>query len=314
LIDEKDIVVATTRDGYIKRTNLDNYRNQHRGGKGVIALKTKKDDLANDIYITSTHNYLLFFTNKGKLYRLKGYQIPEGGRQAKGMPIINWLDLGPEEKITSIIPISEFKEEQYLFMTTQQGLVKKTPLEEFNTNYTGLIALGLKEDDKLVDAKLTAGDQDIILGTKEGLAIRFPETDVRSMGRNARGVKGISLNKDDQVVAMDIVDDNNMVGAKVTYVDDDGELHRGIVIEPHVSEMGADEAYDPHKDEMVDPSEYPMGTVNIIYGKDEEIGDDDSYFYKFDDMELVTSVYPARKPDVNFCYYAGWDYYNSQES
>jgi DNA gyrase subunit A len=207
LIDEKDIVVATTRDGYIKRTNLDNYRNQHRGGKGVIALKTKKDDLANDIYITSTHNYLLFFTNKGKLYRLKGYQIPEGGRQAKGMPIINLLDLGPEEKITSIIPISEFKEEQYLFMTTQQGLVKKTPLEEFNTNYTGLIALGLKEDDKLVDAKLTAGDQDVILGTKEGLAIRFPETDVRSMGRNARGVKGISLNEDDQVVAMDIVDD-----------------------------------------------------------------------------------------------------------
>ncbi|MGM0369450.1 MAG: DNA gyrase subunit A [Bacillota bacterium] len=208
LIDEKDIVVATTRDGYIKRTNLDNYRNQHRGGKGVIALKTKKDDLANDIYITSTHNYLLFFTNKGKLYRLKGYQIPEGGRQAKGMPIINLLDLGPEEKITSIIPISEFKEEQYLFMTTQQGLVKKTPLEEFNTNYTGLIALGLKEDDKLVDAKLTVGDQDVILGTKEGLAIRFPETDVRSMGRNARGVKGISLNEDDQVVAMDIVDDN----------------------------------------------------------------------------------------------------------
>ena len=208
LIEEKDIVVAITKGGYIKRTKLDEYRNQHRGGKGVIALKTKDDDLANDIYITSTHNYLLFFTDQGKVYRLKGYQIPEGGRQAKGIPIINLLDIDPEENITSVIPISEFEEEQYLFMTTQNGRVKKTPLEEFNTNYTGLIALGLNENDKLIDAKLTTGNQEVILGTKYGLAIKFSEKDVRSMGRSARGVKGITLNENDQVVGMDIVDND----------------------------------------------------------------------------------------------------------
>ncbi|MGM0501543.1 MAG: DNA gyrase subunit A, partial [Bacillota bacterium] len=183
LIEEKDIVVAITKSGYIKRTNLDKYRNQHRGGKGVIALKTKENDLASDIYITSTHNYLLFFTDQGKVYRLKGYQIPKGSRQSKGIPIINLLDIDPEENITSVVPISEFEAEQYLFMATQKGRVKKTPLEEFNTNYTGLIALGLTKNDKLVNAKLTTGEEDIILGTRDGLAIRFSEKDVRSMGR-----------------------------------------------------------------------------------------------------------------------------------
>ena len=208
LIEEEDIVVAITQDGYIKRTSLDTYRNQHRGGKGVIALKTKADDVAKDIYVTSTHNYLFFFTDQGRVYRLKGYQIPEGGRQAKGIPIINLLNIDPEENITSVVPISEFKEDQYLFMATEYGRVKKTSLEEFNTNYTGLIALGLNQGDKLVDAKLTTGEQEIILGTKEGLAIRFSEQEVRNMGRTAKGVKGISLQQEDEVVGMDIVDDD----------------------------------------------------------------------------------------------------------
>ncbi|MFO7818702.1 MAG: DNA gyrase subunit A [Halanaerobacter sp.] len=208
LIEEKDIVVAITKDGYIKRTNLDQYRNQHRGGKGVIALKTKEDDLAKDIYVTSTHNYLFFFTDQGRVYRLKGYQIPEGRRQAKGIPIINLLKLDSEEKITSVVPIAEFKEDHYLFMSTQQGRVKKTSLEEFNTNYTGLIALGLNKSDKLIDAKLTTGEEEVILGTKEGLAIRFSEKEVRDMGRTAKGVKGISLQDEDEVVGMDIVDDD----------------------------------------------------------------------------------------------------------
>ena len=208
LIEERDIVVAITQDGYIKRTKLDKYRNQHRGGKGVIALKTKEDDLVKDIYATSTHNYLFFFTDQGRVYRLKGYQIPEGGRQAKGIPIINLLDLNEEENITSVVPIAEFKKDQYLFMTTQQGLVKKTLLEEFNTNYTGLIALGLNENDKLIDAKLTTGKEEVVLGTKKGLAIRFSEKEVRSMGRTAKGVKGISLTEEDEVVGMDIIDDD----------------------------------------------------------------------------------------------------------
>ncbi len=209
LIPEEEIVITLTQDGYIKRIPLDTYRNQHRGGKGIIGIKTKEDDVVQDIYATSTHNYLLFFTNYGRVYRLKGYQIPEGGRQARGTAIINLLDIEVDEQITTVISISEFKDDKYLFMATKKGIVKKTDLDEYNTNYTGLIALTLDEDDELVDVKLTDGKEDVILVTQNGLSIRFSENDVRSIGRTARGVKGIQLGESDLLVGIDIAKEEN---------------------------------------------------------------------------------------------------------
>ncbi len=207
LIPEEEIVVTLTHDGYIKQLPLDTYRSQRRGGKGIIGIKTKKQDMVQDIYTTSTHDHLLFFTDKGRVYRLKGYQIPAVGRQARGTAIVNLLNIEVDEQITAVITLSEFEDEQYLLMATKNGIVKKTALERYNTNYTGLIALTLDEDDELIDVKLTDGQQDIILGTKNGLAIRFSENDVRSIGRTARGVKGIDLEDSDRVIGIDIVEE-----------------------------------------------------------------------------------------------------------
>ncbi|WP_408955293.1 DNA gyrase subunit A [Natroniella sp. ANB-PHB2] len=208
LIEEEEIIITLTEQGYIKRMPLDTYRNQHRGGKGIIGIKTKENDTVQNIYTSSTHDHILFFTNMGRVYRLKGYQIPESGRQARGTAIINLLELDSGEKITTVMPISEFGTEHYLIMVTKQGIIKKTKLDEYNTNYTGLIALNLQKDDKLVDVKLINDEQEIILATKQGLAIRFSEQDVRSIGRTARGVKGISLEQDDQVIGMEVAEEN----------------------------------------------------------------------------------------------------------
>ncbi|MCK8826829.1 DNA gyrase subunit A [Natroniella acetigena] len=208
LIEEQEIIITLTEEGYIKRMPLDTYRNQHRGGKGIIGIKTKENDTVQNIYTSSTHDYILFFTNRGRVYRLKGYQLPETGRQARGTAIINLLELDANEKITTVMPISEFGTDQYLVMATKQGIIKKTKLEEYNTNYTGLIALNLLKNDKLIDVKLINDRQEIILATKQGLAIRFSEQDVRSIGRTARGVKGISLEEGDQVIGMEIVKGN----------------------------------------------------------------------------------------------------------
>ncbi|WP_027339691.1 DNA gyrase subunit A [Halonatronum saccharophilum] len=211
LIPEEDIVITLTKGGYIKRILLDTYKNQHRGGKGIIGIKTKEGDMVQDIYTTSTHNHILFFTDKGRMYRLKGYQIPEGGRQARGTAIINLLDIENDENITTVIPIADFEDDKYLLMATKSGIVKKSSLEEYNTNYTGLIALTLDDDDELIDVKITDGNQDIILGTQNGLAIRFPEDDVRSIGRSARGVKGIDLQEEDKVIGLDTIEEEKEV-------------------------------------------------------------------------------------------------------
>ncbi|GAB6137134.1 DNA gyrase subunit A [Halanaerobaculum tunisiense] len=205
LIAEEEIIVVLTEDGYIKRMPLDTYRNQHRDGKGVIAIKTKEDDRVSDIQVNSTHDYLLFFTDQGYVHRLKGYQIPESGRQAKGVPIINLLDLDLEEEVVAVSALSEFQEDQYLFMATKEGIVKKTSLSNFNTNYSKLIALSLQEGDQLVDVGVTSGEEEIMLATKEGLAIRFAEADVRDMGRTARGVKGIDLGSEDVVQGLEVI-------------------------------------------------------------------------------------------------------------
>jgi len=204
LIEEKQVVIALTNQGYIKRMPLNYYRSQRRGGKGIIGINTKEEDFVKDIFTTSTHHYFLFFTNKGRVYRLKVYQIPEASRQAKGTPIINLIDLESEEKITTVIPIREFDEDRNLIMATKNGLIKKTPLIEYASNYTGLIGLTLREDDELIDVKYTDNEQNIIIATYEGKSIHFNEKEVRPVGRTAMGVKAIDLEDNDYIVGMGV--------------------------------------------------------------------------------------------------------------
>ena len=186
LIEREDVVITLTHYGYIKRLPSDTYRSQRRGGKGVSALSTREDDFVEHLFVTSTHHYLLFFTNKGKVYRLKAYEIPEASRQARGTAIVNILQLDPGESITTVIPIKEFSPNHYLLMSTRMGLVKKTELTEYDSSRrTGLLAISLKENDELIAVRLTNGKREVVIGTKKGYAIRFDEGDVRPMGRTA---------------------------------------------------------------------------------------------------------------------------------
>lgn len=208
LIAEEDIVITVTHRGYIKRMPLSTYRSQKRGGRGITGLTTREDDFVEHLFVATTHHHIMFFTNRGKVYRLKGYEIPEGGRTARGVAIVNLLPLNKGELINAIIPVRDFSESDYLFMATQKGIVKKTELQQFTSSRKeGLIAINLDDDDEMIGVKLTDGNQEIILGTREGMAIRFPEEQVRPMGRNARGVKGINLDAGDLVVGMDIARD-----------------------------------------------------------------------------------------------------------
>jgi len=185
---------------------VDTYRSQKRGGRGVAGMGTKETDFVEHLFVATTHHNILFFTSRGRVYRLKGYELPEASRTAKGTASINILPLEAKETITAVIPIKEFTGQRYLFMATRKGIVKKTELMEFDTTRrTGLIAIVLDEDDDLIGVKLTDGDQEIIMGTKEGLAIRFSEQDVRVMGRSTHGVRGIRLREEDYVVGMDTV-------------------------------------------------------------------------------------------------------------
>jgi DNA gyrase subunit A len=202
LIEEEQIVVTMTNQGYIKRMPLDLYRSQRRGGKGVIGISTKEEDFVENIFTTTTHYKFLFFSNQGRVYRLKGYQIPETGRQARGTAIVNLLELKDNEKINTVIPVKEFPEDAYLIMATKNGLIKKTALEEYDTNYTGLIAVNLRENDELIGVRIIEEDENIFLITRNAKAIHFNESDVRSVGRNSYGVKGINLAEDDRVIDM----------------------------------------------------------------------------------------------------------------
>lgn len=207
LIAEEDVVITVTHRGYIKRLPLSTYRSQRRGGRGVSGISTGENDFVERLFITSTHHFILFFTSKGKVYRLRAYEIPEASRTAKGTAIINLLNLSQNELITATIAVKEFKENYYLLTATRKGIVKKTALEEYDTHRRdGLIALTLDENDELIGVHLTKGKDDVLLSTRQGLVIRFSEEDVRSMGRTARGVRGIRLQKDDYVIAMDVVD------------------------------------------------------------------------------------------------------------
>lgn len=207
LIKEEDMVVTLTHAGYVKRLPMDTYKAQRRGGKGIIAAETKEDDFVENLFVANTHDYLLFFTNKGKVHWLKVYQLPEAGRYAKGSAIVNVLQLGDNEKVTAFIPVSKFEDGKFLFMVTNNGTVKKTSLSEFsNPRKGGIIALGIDEGDELKSVMLTNGKQQILIATENGSAIKFDESDVRPMGRTATGVIGIRL-RDDKVVGATIADD-----------------------------------------------------------------------------------------------------------
>jgi len=209
LIPRQNVVITLTHNGYIKRLPLSTYRSQRRGGRGIQGMGTNENDFVEHLLTTSTHDTLLFFTNKGKVYRAKGYEIPEYSRTAKGIPIINLLEVEKGEWINAIIPVEEFVDDWYLFFTTKHGISKRSPLSQFaNIRKGGLIALGLRDNDELISVKMTDGTKEMIIGTKKGMLIRFHETDVRSMGRTATGVKGITISDDDEVVGMELLEEN----------------------------------------------------------------------------------------------------------
>lgn len=212
LIEEESVAVTLTHLGYIKRVPADTYKAQRRGGKGITGITTRENDFVKDLIMTSTHDYLLFFTDTGKVHKLKAYEIPEASRTAKGTPAVNLLNLMQKERITAIIPVSQFDDENYLIMVTKNGTIKKTALSQFDTNRkNGLIAINLKDDDSLIGVRETCGDDNIILVTRKGKCISFSEKDVRSMGRIAAGVRGIKLDKSDTVVDMDILVDDKEI-------------------------------------------------------------------------------------------------------
>ncbi len=205
MIPKEDVVITMTKLGYIKRMTIDNFRNQNRGGKGIKGIQKLDEDFIQELFITFTHNYIMFFTNKGRVYRLKAYEVPEASRTSRGTAIINLLQLMPDEKITAMIPIKVYDNNQYLFMATEHGLVKKTPLYEYNNvRKKGLAAITLREDDSLIEVKITDNEKEILLVTKYGKCIRFDENDVRSTGRNSMGVRGINLSDQDVVIGMQV--------------------------------------------------------------------------------------------------------------
>lgn len=210
LIADEDVVVTVTHNGYVKRMPLNTYRSQRRGGKGIHGITTKAEDFVEHFFITSTHHYILFFTSKGKVYRLKAHEIPEASRTAKGTAVVNVLNINQDENITAVMTVREYSEDQFLFTATKAGIVKKTVLKEYDSSRKdGLIALTLDNGDELIGVRLTKGEDDVLMATQNGLAIRFPEEDVRVMGRTARGVKGIGLEDHDIVVGMDIIAKEN---------------------------------------------------------------------------------------------------------
>ncbi|WP_270167040.1 DNA gyrase subunit A [Paenibacillus sp. SYP-B4298] len=212
LIPQEDVIISITHTGYVKRLPVTTYRSQKRGGRGVMGMDTKEDDFVEHLFVSNTHQFLLFFTDKGKVYRLKAYEIPELSRTARGTPIINLIQIEQGETVNAVIPVQSFDSDQYLFFGTRQGVVKKTSLDDYiNIRKVGLIAISLREDDDLISVKLTDGKQEIIMGTAQGMSIRYSESDVRPMGRSATGVKGIQLDENDYVIDMDVITPGNDV-------------------------------------------------------------------------------------------------------
>ena len=235
LIPVSDSVITMTHLGYIKRMTVDNFRSQNRGGKGIKGMQTLDEDFIEEIFMTTTHHYLMFFTNFGRAYRMKAYEIPEAGRTARGTAIINLLQLQPGEKISAVIPVKEWDETNYLIMATRDGIVKKTKMKDYsNIRKTGLLAISLREGDELIEVKITDGNDDVILITKNGMSIRFHETDVRTPGRVSMGVIGMNLDEDDEVVAMQL----DRQGEYLLIVSENGYGKRTLTSEFHVQNRG----------------------------------------------------------------------------
>ena len=235
LIPRGNTVIAMTSLGYIKRMTVDNFKTQHRGGRGIKGMSTIEDDYIEDLLMTTTHHYLMFFTNFGRVYRLKTYEIPEAGRTARGTAIVNLLQLNPGEKISAMIPIREFTEGKHLFMVTKKGITKKTPIMEFsNVRKNGLAAISLRDDDELIEVKATDENSEIFLITKYGMCIRFKETDVRAMGRNAMGVIGMNLDDGDEIIGMQL----NTQGDALLIVSEMGMGKRTLLDEFTVQKRG----------------------------------------------------------------------------
>lgn len=235
LIPNENTVLAMTRLGYIKRMTIDNFKSQHRGGKGIKGMQTIDEDFIEELMMTTTHHYIMFFTNKGRVYRLKAYEIPEAGRTARGTAIVNLLQLLPEERITAIIPLKEYQEHKYLFMATRKGIVKKTPIRAYeNIRKSGLQAINLREDDELIEVKATNNDKDIFLVTKNGQCIRFNERDVRATGRASMGVIGMNLDPTDEIIGMQM----NTQGKFLLFVSENGMGKRTEMEEFSVQRRG----------------------------------------------------------------------------
>ena len=235
LIPVSDSVITMTHLGYIKRMTVDNFRSQNRGGKGIKGMQTLDEDFIEEIFMTTTHHYLMFFTNFGRAYRMKAYEIPEAGRTARGTAIINLLQLQPGEKISAVVPVKEWDENNYLIMATRDGIVKKTKMQDYsNIRKTGLLAISLREGDELIEVKITDGNDDVILITKNGMSIRFHETDVRTTGRVSMGVIGMNLDEDDEVVAMQL----DRQGEYLLIVSENGYGKRTLTSEFHVQNRG----------------------------------------------------------------------------
>ncbi len=228
LIPDENMVIAMTNLGYVKRMSVSNFRSQNRGGKGIKGMQTLEDDFIAEIMMTTNHHYMLFFTNRGRVYRLKTYEIPEAGRTARGVAIVNLVQLSPGEHITAVIAVRDYPENRYLFMATKKGIVKKTPLSEFaNIRKNGLAAINLKDDDELIEVKNTDGDRDILMVSQKGMCIRFHESDVRSMGRTSRGVIGMNLAEGDEIVAMQL----DIQGESLLIVSENGMGKRTLIDE-----------------------------------------------------------------------------------
>ncbi|MZQ74783.1 MAG: DNA gyrase subunit A [Peptoclostridium sp.] len=235
LIEEEEIAITLTHLGYIKRVTSDTYKSQRRGGKGISALSTREADFVEHLVTTTTHSRVLFFTNKGRVYRIKAYEIPEGKRQAKGMALVNIIPLEKDEKVTAIVPYIEAEAEKYLLLCTKKGIMKKTLLSEFRkSKRNGLIAINLRDDDELIGVRLTDGDQEIILVTRKGMSIRFSEQDIRPMGRSAMGVKAMTLSEDDELVAISLVGE----GEELLVVSENGYGKRTLLDEYRIQSRG----------------------------------------------------------------------------
>jgi len=219
LIDEEMNAITMTHYGYIKRLALKTYRSQNRGGKGIIGMQMRDEDFVNNLFVANTHDYILYFTNQGRLFRTKTYEIPEAGRVAKGMAIVNLLNLNEGEKINAVIPVKDYLDGEYLMMITRKGVVKKTEISQFqNVRKGGLIALHLRDDDELISVLKTDGNKNIFIATKNGMGIRFSEDDIRPMGRTAAGVRGIRLRAGDKVVGAELMEE----GYKILFVSEKG--------------------------------------------------------------------------------------------